>query len=677
MPLQTRLKLLIIVMALSIVAVLVYASSRVLQLEQQQSRNAQLRGQRVLWDSILANQISQLALMASQFAEDGYLLEAVASRPKRVSDIVADSFDLLGDVVFNRLDIVAADHSLLFSSRGATSVVSQNWLGKVLETDTAQQGIEWSSTTGPLLSVVLPLHLHGKLIGAMRVASDLSEALRHFSDMYGAKSFLVDNDGILLKNSQTSLYKGLLAGLNGKLQTADEIPVDGHWYRVAVTPTSQSGPASGVHLLTATDATKAVARQRAIRWRAWLTAALIIAGLLLLQHIFLQRIFSPLSALHKVVRRFGRGETGLRSGFTRQDEVGELGRGFDTMAQRIEDSLALERERNADMQNAVQRMLVLVRKAAEGDFSDRLELQSKLPVVCDLAQGLDGMSGGLGSLLGSVKEISLQLASSASQLSEATQCQRTSASQQAASSGQVNALANRIRQSSQTLVEAVQQVAACTANSADKADNGRIVLEHLKTTSDNMTDATARISAKLALLSEKADKINTVIDLINRVADQTNLLSLNAAIEAEKAGEYGVGFAVVAAEIRRLADQTAVATWDIGQTVTEIQSAVATAVMGMDVFREDMRLSTNEIAQAGACLADIITQISELAPNVDQVQEGILSHAASAESIAENIAELRQVALQNAETATESGSVAQQLQQTATRLKTLTLEFRL
>lgn len=104
---------------------------------------------------------------------------------------------------------------------------------------------------------------------------------------------------------------------------------------------------------------------------------------------------------------------------------------------------------------------------------------------------------------------------------------------------------------------------------------------------------------------------------------------------------------------------------------------MAAAVMGMDAFREDMRFSTNEVAQAGACLADIITQIGELAPHVDQVQEGILSHARSAESIANSITELRQVALQNADTATESGSVAVQLQQTATRLKDLTLEFRL
>ena len=76
---------------------------------------------------------------------------------------------------------------------------------------------------------------------------------------------------------------------------------------------------------------------------------------------------------------------------------------------------------------------------------------------------------------------------------------------------------------------------------------------------------------------------------ITKVADQTNLLSLNAAIEAEKAGEHGRGFAVVATEIRRLADQTAIASYDIEQLVKEMQSAVSAGVMGMDKFSEEVR----------------------------------------------------------------------------------------
>ena len=95
-----------------------------------------------------------------------------------------------------------------------------------------------------------------------------------------------------------------------------------------------------------------------------------------------------------------------------------------------------------------------------------------------------------------------------------------------------------------------------------------------------VVDASAAINSRLATLSEKATNIGMVVTTITKVADQTNLLSLNAAIEAEKAGDYGRGFGVVATEIRRLADQTAVATSDIEQIVKEMQSAVAAGRYG-------------------------------------------------------------------------------------------------
>ena len=129
-----------------------------------------------------------------------------------------------------------------------------------------------------------------------------------------------------------------------------------------------------------------------------------------------------------------------------------------------------------------------------------------------------------------------------------------------------------------------------------------------------VTEASGVISAKLAVLNEKAGNINQVVTTITKVADQTNLLSLNAAIEAEKAGEYGRGFAVVATEIRRLADQTAVATCDIEQMVKEMQTAVSAGVMGMDKFSEEVRRGAQDVQQIGTQLGSIIQQVQALTP---------------------------------------------------------------
>ena len=157
-------------------------------------------------------------------------------------------------------------------------------------------------------------------------------------------------------------------------------------------------------------------------------------------------------------------------------------------------------------------------------------------------------------------------------------------------------------------MDEVTHIAETTASSAT---NSQSALGSMEQTMHQMMDATSNISAKLSVLSEKAANINSVVTTITKVADQTNLLSLNAAIEAEKAGEYGIGFSVVATEIRRLADQTAVATWDIEQMVKEMQSAVSAGVMGMDKFSDEVRNGVDEVRHVGTQLADIIEQVRD------------------------------------------------------------------
>jgi methyl-accepting chemotaxis protein WspA len=132
-----------------------------------------------------------------------------------------------------------------------------------------------------------------------------------------------------------------------------------------------------------------------------------------------------------------------------------------------------------------------------------------------------------------------------------------------------------------------------------------------------VTQAGETVIAKLALLNEKASNINQVVTTITKVADQTNLLTLNAAIEAEKAGEHRRGFAVVATEIRRLADQTAIVSYDIEQLVKEMQSAVSAGVMGTDKFSEEVRRGLHEVEQVSGQLARIISQVQSLTPQFE------------------------------------------------------------
>ena len=153
------------------------------------------------------------------------------------------------------------------------------------------------------------------------------------------------------------------------------------------------------------------------------------------------------------------------------------------------------------------------------------------------------------------------------------------------------------------------------------------------------------------------------------MADQTNLLSLNAAIEAEKAGEYGRGFAVVATEIRRLADQTAVATYDIDQMVKEIQSAVAAGVMGMDKFSEEVRRGMQEVQQVGGQLSQVIQQVQALAPRVESVNDGMEAQASGAEQITQALTQLGEAAQQTVDSLRQSGLAIDELNRVAIGLR--------
>jgi methyl-accepting chemotaxis protein WspA len=212
-----------------------------------------------------------------------------------------------------------------------------------------------------------------------------------------------------------------------------------------------------------------------------------------------------------------------------------------------------------------------------------------------------------------------------------------------------------------------------TSATADAQTN----LKRMDATMQHMVAATDSINAKLAALSEKASNINSVLTTITKVADQTNLLSLNAAIEAEKAGEYGRGFGVVATEIRRLADQTAVATYDIEQMVKEMQSAVSAGVMGMDKFSEEVRRGMQEVQEVGAQLSQIISQVQALAPRFDAVSEGVQAQATGAEQISQALTQLSEAAQQTVDSLRQSGQAIDGLHQAAGVLRSGVSRFKL
>jgi methyl-accepting chemotaxis protein WspA len=311
-----------------------------------------------------------------------------------------------------------------------------------------------------------------------------------------------------------------------------------------------------------------------------------------------------------------------------------------------------------------------------GDFSQTLTLdrQDEFGVLAD---GFNGTVDKLSSLIRDVQHSGLQVNTSATEIAATAQEQLSTANEIAATTAEIGATSKEISATSKELVHTMKEVTDVAEKTASLAGSGHAGLNRMKSTMQQITEASGAINARLAVLSEKAGNISNVVTTITKVADQTNLLSLNAAIEAEKAGDYGRGFSVVAVEIRRLADQTAVATSDIEQTVKEMQSAAAAGVMGMDKFSEEVRRGVEVVQQVGEELSQIIQQVQTLTPNFETVSEGMQSQSLGAQQISDSLAQLSEAAKQTVESLRQSNLAIEQLNEASRRLQNGVSKFTL
>ena len=297
--------------------------------------------------------------------------------------------------------------------------------------------------------------------------------------------------------------------------------------------------------------------------------------------------------------------------------------------------------------NPIRTAVAVARQVAGGDLRANVGITSDDETGA-LLDAIQTMTNDLRGLIGRIQKSSVAL------ISTATAIQATSSEQQqviadyGASTSQAVAAVKEISVTSQELVRTMTEVNDVASRTGMMAAEGRVNLAGMDGTMRQLAESTSSFGAKLATISERAANINLAVTTITKVADQTNLLSINAAIEAEKAGEYGLGFLVVAREIRRLADQTAVASLDIERMVKEMQYSVSAGVMEMDKFSEQVRGGVREIGDISGKLGDIISAVQGISGRFGQVTEGMRAQSQGAEQIREAMVRLAEGASRTA-----------------------------
>jgi len=321
----------------------------------------------------------------------------------------------------------------------------------------------------------------------------------------------------------------------------------------------------------------------------------------------------------------------------------------------------------------------LARKAeqiAGGDLTIQVA-QNSHDEIGELAGSFARMAGSLHDTLCRVSDTSSQVAAASEHLqttsgriSDGTEEVARQAITVATASEELSATSGDIAQNCHAAAQSSRQ-----ANNA--AETGAAVVAQTVDVMSRIADRVNSTARTVEALGTRSDQIGDIIGTIEDIADQTNLLALNAAIEAARAGEQGRGFAVVADEVRALAERTTKATKEIGEMIKSIQLETRGAVTEMEQGVIEVRQGTDEASKSGAALQEIIDQINAVTMQVSQIATAAEEQSATTGDITQNIQMISEVVQETAQRSQESANDAGRLANLSEELRSLVKRFRL
>jgi methyl-accepting chemotaxis protein WspA len=252
-----------------------------------------------------------------------------------------------------------------------------------------------------------------------------------------------------------------------------------------------------------------------------------------------------------------------------------------------------------------------------------------------LVLALVGMVRNLKFLMGEIQASIVELLSKSTEIADKARQQETTLHDLGTSTNEIAASVNQISATSKELAETMARATTTAEETGALAGSGGAAMRAMAEEIAALSKDSERVSSKFRDINERAGNINAVVAAIGQVAEETNLLSLNAAVEAEKAGEHGLGFGVVSREIRRLADQTAGTALDVEGLIQEMQSSVTSGAMEMDRFGQVMLRSLEQVDAILSQLGEVASGIEELPPRLLLARDGMRSQSQGAHQINE------------------------------------------
>ena len=298
---------------------------------------------------------------------------------------------------------------------------------------------------------------------------------------------------------------------------------------------------------------------------------------------------------------------------------------------------------------------------AKGDFSIPVSVHAlnRKDEMGVFAKSMDAMNQSLGRMLREVASSATNVASASTQLSVSAEKLSGGAKEQVETATQVATGSTEMTQASEDIAKSSNRVAESASEAVKVAKGGQDVvgkaIEEVNVIAETVETALGFVED----LGTQSEKIGDIVTAINEIADQTNLLALNAAIEAARAGEHGRGFAVVADEVKKLAERTSASTTEIGEMIHTIRAGVEKTVASMGTAKDKVIAGVEFSSQAATALEQIIASIDNLYGGVHQIAVAIEEMSATSDGISRDINQISAVTRENFSSSEEiSGAAA-------------------
>ncbi len=322
-----------------------------------------------------------------------------------------------------------------------------------------------------------------------------------------------------------------------------------------------------------------------------------------------------------------------------------------------------------------------VKRFATGDLTARVTINNKSfgreikDEVFSLATSVNAMADSMSDIVGKIANSAITLGSSSTQLTTSSANMNEGVNRQSAQTAQV---ATAMEEMNAAVIEVARNSHSATeaARSArDIAARGGDVVGQAINAMKEVAESTEITGTTIKNLGKSSEEIGTIVSVINDIADQTNLLALNAAIEAARAGEQGRGFAVVADEVRKLAERTTKATKEISEMINTIQDETSRAVEAMEEGTHKVENGMNLANEAGDALSKIVTGVEDVNDMISQIATAAEEQSATAEEIAKNMENISDAANTNVDAINDVTAAADSVSSIAAELKSLVDRF--